>query len=72
MRPNIQKLIKKIDTKDWKKVSVEFGRNAVEISVPPSCVELTMKDVPILEDPQKAIEESFLNPINSPPLEEII
>src|SRR4030067_3214569 len=72
MRSDIQKRIKKIDTKDWKKISVEFGRNILEISVPPNCVELRMREVPMLPNPQKAIEEAFLNPINSPPLEEII
>jgi nickel-dependent lactate racemase len=72
MSPDIQKPIKKIDTRDWKKVSVEFGRNFLEIFVPPYCVELGMKDVPVLPDPQKAIEEAFLNPISSPTLEEII
>ncbi len=72
MKPDIQKPIKKIDTRDWKKVSVEFGRNSLEIFVPPNCVELGMKDVPVLPDPQKAIEEAFLNPISSATLEEII
>src|SRR4030043_1244701 len=72
MRTDIQKRIKKIDTKDWKKVSVEFGRNILEISVPANCAELSMKEVPILPNPQEAIEEAFVNPINSPPLEEII
>ncbi len=72
MRSDIQKRIKKIDTKDWKKVSVEFGRNILEISVPANCAELSMKEVPILPNPQEAIEEAFVNPINSPPLEEII
>jgi len=68
----MKKAIKKIDTKDWKKISVEFGRNAIEVMVPPNCVELTMKDVPIFSDPQKAIEEAFLSPISCPTLEEII
>lgn len=72
MRPDIKKAIKKIDTRDWKKVSAEFGRNFLEIFVPPNCVELGMKDVPVLQDPQKGIEEAFLNPISSPTLEEII
>ena len=72
MRPEIKKAIKKIDTKDWKKVLVEFGRNAIEVLVPPGCVELTMKDVPVLPDPQRAFEEAFSNPISSPPLEEIV
>ena len=72
MRTDLKKAIKKIDTKDWKKVSVEFGRNVLEISVPPDCVELSMKEVAVLPDPQTAIEQAFLDPISSPPLEEII
>lgn len=72
MRPDIRKAIKKVDMTEWKKVSLEFGRNAIEILVPPYCVELTMKDVPIEPDPQKAIEEAFLHPISSPKIEEII
>jgi len=72
MRSDLIRAIKKIDTKGWKKVSVEFGRNAMEVLVPPNCVELTMKDVPVLPDPKRAFEEAFLNPISSPPLEEII
>ena len=70
--PGTLKRMKKIDTKDWKKVLAEFGRNAIEVLVPPGCVGLTMKDVPVLPDSQKAFEEAFLNPINSPPLEEIV
>ena len=72
MRPHIKNAIKKIDTKDWKKVSVEFGRDALEVLVPPNCVELSMKGVPVLSDPNEAIEKALLNPIGSPPLEEII
>jgi nickel-dependent lactate racemase len=72
MRPDLRKALKKVDTKDWKNISVEFGPHSLEVSVPPSCVELTMKDVPIEPDPQKAIEEAFLHPISSPTLEEII
>jgi nickel-dependent lactate racemase len=72
MGPDIRKMMKKIDTRGWKKVSVEFGPNFLEIFVPPNCVELGMKDVPALLEPRKAIEEAFLNPISSPTLEEII
>jgi nickel-dependent lactate racemase len=72
MKPDIQKKIKKADTRGWKKISVEFGREAIEVLAPPDCVELTMKDVPVLRDPQRAIEEAFSNPTGSPPLEEII
>ena len=72
MRPDIRKVIKKIGTRDWKKVFVEFGPKVLEISVPVSCVELGMKDVPVLSDPKAAIDEAFLNPIGSRTLEEII
>ncbi len=72
MRSDLKKAIKKIDMKDWKKISVEFGRNAIEVWVPPNSVELTMKEVAVLPDPQKAFEQAFLAPISSPPLEEII
>jgi nickel-dependent lactate racemase len=72
MKPDMKKVIKKIDTKDWKKISVEFGRNVLEISVPPTCVELSMKEVPALSDPGAALEKAFANPIGSPTLEEIV
>jgi nickel-dependent lactate racemase len=72
MLPEIRRAIKKMDMKDWKEVLVEFGRNSLQILVPPGCVELTMKDVPPLPDTQKAFEEAFLKPINSPTLEEIV
>ena len=72
MRPDIQKGIKKIDTKDWKKVPLEYGRNVLEILVPRSCVELSMMDVPVLSDPRSEVEKAISNPIQSPTIEEIV
>lgn len=72
MRPDIKKAIQKIDTQNWKTVFLEFGHNLLEISVPPNCTELGMRNVPVIPDPQKAFEASFANPIGSPTLEEII
>ena len=72
MRTDIKKAIKRIDTKDWKRVSMEFGRNVLAISLPPNCFELSMRDVPILSDPKGAIENAFSSPIGGPTLEEII
>jgi len=72
MRSDIKKAIKNVDTRGWKKISIEYGSNAMDILVPLNCVELTMKDVPVLPDPQKSIEEALTNPIHSPSLEEII
>jgi nickel-dependent lactate racemase len=72
MNTGTKKVNKKMDMKGWKKVQVEFGRDILEISIPPDCVELSMKEVPFLTDLNAAIEQAFLNPIGSPPLEEII
>jgi len=72
MKPDMKRALKKIDVKDWKKISVEFGRDVLAVSVPPTCVELSMKEVPALSDPGAALEKAFANPIGSPTLEEII
>src|SRR4030043_1266870 len=72
MNPDLKKALKKIDTKDWKPVHVEFGQNELKILVPRHSVELSMRDVPVLPDPQNALEAAFSNPIGSPTLEEII
>ncbi len=72
MRPDIQNAIKRIGTETWKKVQVEYGRNVLEILVPQNCIELTMKDVPLLSDPVSQIEKAISHPIQSPTIEEII
>jgi nickel-dependent lactate racemase len=72
MLPDVKKAIKEINTKDWKRVPVEFGRDVLEVFVPPDCAEFSMKEVPFLSDPKSAIEKAFLNPIGSSTLEEII
>ncbi len=72
MRKDIQKCIKKVDMDGWKKVSVEYGREFVEVLVPPNCAELTMENVPVLADPKAEVERAISNPIQSPTLEEIV
>ncbi len=72
MRPELIKALKEVDTKDWKPVEVEFGKEAIEVRIPPSSAELRMKEVPVSSNPKEAIEEAFQNPIGSPPLREII
>ncbi len=72
MELGIKKAVKKIDTKGWKNIPVEFGQNVLEVSVPPTCVQLTMKEVPALSDPGAAFEKAFSSPVGSPSLEEII
>jgi lactate racemase len=72
MKSDIQKKLKKIDSTSWRKVSVEFGQDFLDVSVPPNYVELSMRDVSALADPKAEIEKALTNPIHSSPLEEIV
>ena len=64
--------VERIDTTGWKKIFLEFGRNALEILVPRSSVELTMGHAQVLPDPQDAIGKALSKPIGSSPVAGII
>ena len=72
MKPEIKKSIQKVNIKGWKKIYMEFGTDFLEISVPPGCVTLSMKDVSALADPRSSIEKALSAPIGSPTLENIV
>jgi len=72
MKQDIKKSIKSIKPTGWKKVAVEFGQDFLDISVPQSCVELSMKDVPVLADPGAEIQKVLSNPTHSRSLGEIV
>lgn len=72
MRPEIKRTIEKINAKDWKKILLEFGDSFLELSVPPDCVNISMKDIPTLADPGNSIEEALSRPIGGPTIEDII
>ena len=72
MKPEIRKAIRKADTKSWKEFSLEFGEGVLDLAIPPDCLILSMKDVPVVADPRKSIEEALSHPAGSPPVEEII
>lgn len=72
MRRDIKEALKRVETKGWKKISLEFGKDEIEVLVPPGCIEFTMKNAAVLANPRKSIEDSFDKPIYSPPLGEII
>jgi len=61
-----------MEKRGWKKISLEYGRNALQILVPPRCVELSMGHAALLPDPRRAFEEALRKPIGRPHLEEII
>jgi len=61
-----------MNTWGWKDVSLEDGRDFLQIRVPPYCDILKMKQVPALENPEQEIENALSRPIESRPIENII
>ncbi len=55
-----------------KKVSLHYGKKALDLSVPDATVALEAQDIPALSEPQKAINESLAHPIGSPPLAKLL
>jgi len=72
MEPEIRRRLEQVETRDWKEIPMEYGREILTIRVPPRCEILTMKEIPALADPGAAFEEALSRPIGSPTLEEII
>jgi nickel-dependent lactate racemase len=61
-----------IGTLGWKDVRLEYGKDLLQIKVPPYCDILKMKGSPALENPRQEIENALSSPIESRPLEDII
>jgi nickel-dependent lactate racemase len=72
VKPDVHKAIRKVNTDKWKTVSLEFGRDFLEIAVPPGIVTLSMKDTAVLPDPRASIEKALSSPAASPTIEKII
>ncbi|GAH38639.1 unnamed protein product, partial [marine sediment metagenome] len=72
MKDKITNIIAKADTKDWKKIAVEFGDDFLEILVPLDCAILHMKKMNPLTHSKEEISKALNNPIGSPKLEEIV
>jgi lactate racemase len=72
MIPDLLSVMSQINRKGWKKVKVEFTGGPLVISMPPDCVELTMKKAEVLQDPAEAIFRALHKPLGCPPLEEIV
>jgi len=68
----IADIIAKADTRDWKKIDVEFGDDFFKISVPDECAVLNMKKMPPIAHSAQEISDALNNPIGSPTLPEII
>jgi len=72
MEATIAEQIRQADLKNWKKIRVEFGRDFLDIAVPPNCVTLNMKPMPCLTSSKDEIANALNHPIGSPTLPEII
>ena len=72
VKETIRRAIQTINTRGWKNVAVEFGKEFLEISVPPGCELFSMGDVAALSDPGRSVEEALSSPIGCSPLGEII
>jgi nickel-dependent lactate racemase len=72
MRPDLLETLKRVKTKSWKKVKVEFTGGPLVILVPPDCVDLTMKKAEVLKNPSKEVPKALDHPCAGPPLGEIV
>jgi nickel-dependent lactate racemase len=72
MRADLLETLKRVKPKGWRKVRVEFTGGPLAISVPPDCVELTMKRAEVLKNPAKEIQKALDQPSGGPTLEGIV
>ncbi len=72
MKQGVLEALREIDTRDWKRIALEYGPDGLEVSVPRDSFEISMGKVPHIEDVRLEIERAFANPIGSPKLEEIV
>ncbi len=72
MKQDVAEALKRVDTKGWKRISLEYGLHRLEVAVPGDSFEAGMGKALIIDDWQSEIDSAFSNPIGSPKLEEII
>jgi len=72
MKRDLREALARVATKDWERISLEYGHEMLEIVVPRDSVEISMGTVPHVDDWYGEIERAFSNPVGSAKLEEII
>ncbi len=72
MHPELKDTLQQTDIAQWKEIAVEYGQEVLRVRVPADCAILSMKEIPFLADPGKAVEEALSHPIGCPPLEAIV
>jgi nickel-dependent lactate racemase len=59
-------------TSDWKNIELQYGKESLNIEVPPWCDTLTLKDQPALANPGEQIKKALQSPSGGRKLSEII
>jgi nickel-dependent lactate racemase len=72
MKKEIAEVITGTETRDWKKIKVDFGNDFVVIEVPADCEILSMPSMPRLVNSAAEITHALNQPIGSPTISEII
>ena len=65
-------MILEAETGDWEKIRVQYGKDFLDVRVPPGCETLRMRRMPCLTSSKEGITRALNNPIGSPTLSEII
>jgi nickel-dependent lactate racemase len=72
MRRDVEGALARVDTENWRRISLEYGHETFEIAVPRDSVEISMGAGPYIDNWREEIERAFSHPIGSPTLEEIV
>lgn len=72
MKKEIADILARAETRNWKKINVDFGDDFLEIEAPHDCEILSMPSMPCLVDSGAEIAQALNKPIGSPTIAEII
>ncbi len=72
MKKEIAEILREAKTLGWKRISVDFGNDFLDVDVPADCEILGMPSMPCLVDSGAEIAQALNQPIGSPTISEII
>ncbi len=72
MKKEIEAVLARAKTDDWKEIKVEFGDDFLDIKVPANCETLKMQKMACLVNSADEITNALNNPAGSPTITEII
>lgn len=62
----------KMNTIGWESIDLKYGKDILNIKVPPDCETLKTGYVPVLDEPEEFIENALSHPIGALPIDNII